>query len=77
MPFSPGTHSNKAIAGWNYQKSQGDFTFPSIPRVQVLLKPIGCSCETFLWDSTEALLINPLCRFACVFFTYIIYKLKS
>lgn len=71
MPLSSGTHNNKAIAGATYQKSKDVFTFPSIPRAQVLLKPVDHSHETFPLDSAGALLINPLCRFACVFLTYI------
>lgn len=71
MPLSSGTHNNKAIAGATYQKSKDVFTFPSIPRAQVLLKPVDYSHETFPLDSAGALLINPLCRFACIFLTYI------
>lgn len=69
MPFSTGTHNNKAIAGWTYQKSKDVFTFLSIPRVQVLLKPVDYSHETLPLHSAGALLVNPLCRFACIFFT--------
>lgn len=71
MPFSTGTHNNKATAGWTYQKSKDVFTFPSNPGVQVLLKPVDYSHETFPSDSAGALLVNPLCRFACIFFTYV------
>lgn len=55
-------------------ENRGIFTFLSVPRVQVLLKPADHSQEAFPVDSAGALLINPSCRdetFACIFFTYV------